>query len=211
MWRLKIADGGNDPYLFSTNNFVGRQTWEFDPEAGSPEERAQVEAARLNFYNNRFRVKACSDLLWRFQFLREKNFRQIIGSTKIEDEEITYQNTTAALRRATHYLSALQVTDGHWPAQIAGPLFFLPPLVFCMYITGHLDSVFPEEHRREMLRHIYCHQNEDGGWGLHIEGHSTMFCTALNYICMRILGEGPDGGQDDACARARKWIQDHNG
>ncbi|XP_061361009.1 beta-amyrin synthase-like isoform X2 [Gastrolobium bilobum] len=80
-----------------------------------------------------------------------------------------------------------------------------------MYITGHLDSVFPEEHRREMLRHIYCHQNEDGGWGLHIEGHSTMFCTALNYICMRILGEGPDGGQDDACARARKWIQDHNG
>ncbi|KAB2631898.1 beta-amyrin synthase-like [Pyrus ussuriensis x Pyrus communis] len=36
-----------------------------------------------------------------------------------------------------------------------------------------------------------------------------MFCTALNYICMRILGEGPDGGQDNACARARKWIHDH--
>ncbi|XP_061352216.1 beta-amyrin synthase-like isoform X3 [Gastrolobium bilobum] len=145
------------------------------------------------------------------QFLREKNFQQIIGSPKIKDGEITYQNTTAALRRATHYLSALQATDGHWPALEAGPLFYLPPLVFCMYITGHLDSVFPEEYRREMLRHIYCHQNEDGGWGLDIEGHSTMFCTALNYICMRILGEGPDGGQDDACARARKWIQDHDG
>lgn len=52
-------------------------------------------------------------------------------------------------------------------------------------------------------------QNQDGGWGLHIEGHSTMFCTALSYICMRILGEGPDGGQDNACARARKWILDH--
>ncbi|KAB2634103.1 beta-amyrin synthase-like [Pyrus ussuriensis x Pyrus communis] len=36
-----------------------------------------------------------------------------------------------------------------------------------------------------------------------------MFCTALNYICMRILGEGPDGGQDNACTRARKWILDH--
>ncbi|XP_061339764.1 beta-amyrin synthase-like [Gastrolobium bilobum] len=34
---------------------------------------------------------------------------------------------------------------------------------------------------------------------------------AINYICIRILGEGPDGGQDDACARARKWIQDHDG
>jgi len=52
-------------------------------------------------------------------------------------------------------------------------------------------------------------QNEDGGWGLHIEGHSTMFCTVLSYICMRILGEGPSGGQDNACARARKWIHDH--
>ncbi|KAJ4843521.1 hypothetical protein Tsubulata_016321, partial [Turnera subulata] len=36
-----------------------------------------------------------------------------------------------------------------------------------------------------------------------------MFCTALSYICMRILGEGPNGGQDNACARARKWIRDH--
>ena len=54
-------------------------------------------------------------------------------------------------------------------------------------------------------------QNEDGGWGFHIEGHSTMFCTTLSYICMRILGEGPDGGKDSACARGRKWIRDHGG
>jgi beta-amyrin synthase len=54
-------------------------------------------------------------------------------------------------------------------------------------------------------------QNEDGGWGLHIEGHSIMFSTALNYICMRILGQGPDGGQNNACARARHWIRDHGG
>ena len=54
-------------------------------------------------------------------------------------------------------------------------------------------------------------QNKDGGWGLHIEGHSVMFCTVLSYVCMRILGQGPDGGQDNACARARKWILDHGG
>lgn len=55
-------------------------------------------------------------------------------------------------------------------------------------------------------------QNEDGGWGLHIEeGQSMMLCTLLNYICMRLLGEGPDGGLDNACARARKWILDHGG
>ena len=52
-------------------------------------------------------------------------------------------------------------------------------------------------------------KNEDGGWGLNIDGHSTMFYTTLNYICMRILGEGPNGGHNNACAKARKWIHDH--
>ncbi|KAE8658698.1 Beta-amyrin synthase [Hibiscus syriacus] len=85
----------------------------------------------------------------------------------------------------------------------------LKMLIFSMYITGHLYTIFPQEHRREILRYIYYHQNEVGGWGLHIEGHSTMFCTTLGYICMRILGEGPDGGLDNAGAKARKWILDH--
>ncbi|KAK7271592.1 hypothetical protein RJT34_27627 [Clitoria ternatea] len=212
MWRLKIGDGGKSPYIFSTNNFIGRQTWEFDPEAGTPQERAQVEAARQHFYDNRFQFKACADLLWRFQILRENKFEQRIERVRIEDgDEITLEKATATVRRAAHYLSALQTSDGHWPGQNAGPLFFLPPLVFCMYITGQLDSVFPDEYRKEMLRHICCHQNKDGGWGLHIEGHSTMFCTTFNYICLRILGEGPNGGQDNACSRARKWIHDHHG
>jgi hypothetical protein len=67
MWKLKIAERGKDPYIFSTNNFAGRQTWEFDPEAGTPQERAEVEEARQNFYNNRFHVKPSSDLIWRMQ------------------------------------------------------------------------------------------------------------------------------------------------
>ncbi|WCJ37174.1 Beta-amyrin synthase [Euphorbia peplus] len=214
MWKLKIAEGStDDEYLYSTNNFVGRQTWHYDPAAGTADERAQLEQARLNFYNNRYEFKPSADLLWRFQFLKEKNFKQTIEQVKIgEGEEISYEKASAALKRAVHFFSALQASDGHWPAENAGPLFFLPPLVMCLYITGHLDTVFPAPHRVEILRYIYYHQNEDGGWGLHIEGHSTMFCTVLSYICMRILGEGPDGGgQDNACSRARKWIIDHGG
>lgn len=30
--------------------------------------------------------------------------------------------------------------------------------VFCLSITGHLEEVFDAEHRKEMLRYIYCHQ-----------------------------------------------------
>ena len=64
------------------------------------------------------------------QFLRERNFKQTITPIKIEDgQEITYENATTALKRAVHFYSALQASDGHWSAENAGPLFFLPPLV----------------------------------------------------------------------------------
>ncbi|XAR69578.1 Beta-amyrin synthase [Bertholletia excelsa] len=115
------------------------------------------------------------------------------------------------MKRAAYFFSAMQAKDGHWPAENAGPLFFLPPLVMCLYITGHLDSTFSVEHKKEILRYIYNHQNEDGGWGFHIEGHSIMFCTVLSYICMRVLGEGPFGGHNNAVERGRKWIHDHGG
>ncbi|KAL2933173.1 Beta-amyrin synthase, partial [Bienertia sinuspersici] len=117
-------------------------------------------------------------------FLREKKFKQTIPQVRVGDgEEITYETVTTTLKRA----------------------------VFCLYITGDLNSIFGPEHRREILRNIYYHQNEDGGWGFHIEGHSTMFCTTLNYICLRMLGIGPDEGDENACPRARKWILDHGG
>ncbi|XP_076936731.1 beta-amyrin synthase 1-like [Bidens hawaiensis] len=144
------------------------------------------------------------------QFLREKQFEQTIPQVKIEDgEEISYEKATTTLKRSVSFFAALQAEDGHWPAENAGPLYFMQPLVMCLHITGHLNSVFPAEYRKEILRYLYCHQNKDGGWGFHIEGHSTMFGTALSYICMRLLGEGPDGGVNGACTKARKWILDH--
>lgn len=85
MWRLKIAEGGNSPYLYSTNDFVGRQIWEFDADAGTPEEREEVENARLQFWNNRHQVKPSSDLLWRMQVSHLSNpfcinmFSSLIG------------------------------------------------------------------------------------------------------------------------------------
>lgn len=66
MWKLKIGKG-NGKWLFSTNNFLGRQTWEFDDEVGSPEERAQVENSRMNYSLNRSRIKPSADLLMQIQ------------------------------------------------------------------------------------------------------------------------------------------------
>ena len=69
MWRIKYGTGAEDPYLYSTNNFLGRQIFEFDPDAGTPEERSEVEEARQNFYRNRYKVKPCGDHIWRLQVL----------------------------------------------------------------------------------------------------------------------------------------------
>lgn len=57
------------------------------------------------------------------------------------------------------------------------------------------------------LTFLHMYKNDDGGWGIHVEGHSVMFCTVLNYICLRIFGMD----QESVCARARKWIIDHGG
>lgn len=67
---MEAADWGgcrDGPYLSSTNNFLGRQTWEFDPHAGTLQERAEVEQAHQNYRKNRFQVKLSSDLLWKMQ------------------------------------------------------------------------------------------------------------------------------------------------
>ena len=82
-------------------------------------------------------------------------------------------------------------------------MFLLPGLVITCHAVGCMDEVLPATHRAEMLRYLRNHQNEDGGYGLHIEGHSTMFGTVLSYVSMRLLGAPRS---DDACRAALEWI-----
>lgn len=60
-------------------------------------------------------------------------------------------------------------------------MFLMPGLVITCYVTGCLEEVLTPQHQAEMLRYLRNHQNRDGGYGLHIEGQSTMFGTALRY------------------------------
>ncbi|CAA3021836.1 cycloartenol synthase 2-like isoform X2 [Olea europaea var. sylvestris] len=83
-------------------------------------------------------------------------------------------------------------------------------LVISLFVMDALNTILPEEHQKEICRYLYNHQNVDGGWGLHIEGHSTMFGTALNYVTLRLLGEDMRSG-DGAIQKARTWILDHGG
>jgi len=67
MWKLKIGEGGKG--LKSANNFVGRQHWVFDPNAGTVEERNEIERLRHQFTLNRHSIKQSSDLFLRMQVL----------------------------------------------------------------------------------------------------------------------------------------------
>nr|GMD08197.1 dammarenediol II synthase-like [Ipomoea batatas] len=112
MWKLKIAEGGG-PYIYSTNNYVGRQIWEYDPNAGTPEEREAVEKVREEFRTNRHSG---------FHMIKESGI-DVLGIPPIrlgEEEEVNYEAVTTAVRKAVRLNCALQARDGHWPAQNAG-------------------------------------------------------------------------------------------
>ncbi|KAJ0436191.1 putative terpenoid cyclases/protein prenyltransferase alpha-alpha toroid [Helianthus annuus] len=131
MWKLKIAQG-DDPYLFTTNNFVGRQVWEFDPNGGTLDERREVEDARQRFRNNRREgIHPCGDVLMRMQLIKENGIDLLsIPPVRLgEKEEVKYEAVTTAVKKAVRLNRAIQAKDGHWPAESSGPMFFTPPLV----------------------------------------------------------------------------------
>ncbi|CAN6707541.1 unnamed protein product [Malus baccata var. baccata] len=210
-WAETVGGEGGGQRLKSVNNHLVRQVWEFHPETGTPGELQQIEDARKAFWNHRFERRHSSDLLMRIQFAKESPCATNLPQLKVKDqEEVTEEAVTTTLRRAVSFYSTIQAHDGHWAGDYGGPMFLLPGLIITLSSTGALNAVLLKEHQREMCRYLYNHQNEDGGWGLHIEGPSTMFGTALNYVTLRLLGEVAVDGQG-AIELACKWILDHGG
>ncbi|MQL74138.1 hypothetical protein Taro_006492, partial [Colocasia esculenta] len=169
---------GGSPWLRTNNGHVGRQVWVVDPEA-TPEELAEVERAREEYRQHRFEKKHSSDLLMRLQFAKENPLKVVLPQVKLEENAgVSEEAVTTTLRRAMNFHATIQAHDGHWPGDYGGPMFLLPGL------------------------------NKDGGWGLHIEGPSTMFGSVLTYVTLRLLGEGPEGGEG-AMEKGQQWILDH--
>ena len=64
-------------------------------------------------------------------------------------------------------------------------MFLLPGLVVTWHIT---ETPIPLSHAVEIQNYVFARQHPvDGGWGLHIEGPSTVFGTAMNYVALRLL------------------------
>lgn len=69
-------------------------------------------------------------------------------------------------------------------------MFLLPGLVIAWYVT---KTPIPWYFATEIKNYLFARAHpEDGGWGLHIEGESTVFGTSLNYITLRLVGVEAD-------------------
>lgn len=109
-----------------------------------------------------------------------------------------------SLQRALDNLERLQGEDGAWPGDYGGPMFLLP-----MYLgLCHLSDRTPPR-AEGMLRYFLAVQREDGSFGLSAaDSKSSMFCTSLCYVAMRILGAPPDQPE---VARCRAWLRERGG
>ena len=182
MWHfVSQGDSHGNPFLETTNDFVGRQYWEFDPSAGTPDERAEVDRLRKAFTASRHKKRDSDDALIRLQARHRISQADIVVPSEplSENVAITKLRMEKHLEAGIRYYQCLQEKDGHWPGDYGGPMFLLPGLVITAYVTKTLDHLFPTEAKKEIIRYLKNHQNEDGGFGLHIEGPSCMFGTSI--------------------------------
>jgi len=106
---------------------------------------------------------------------------------------------------ALAHLASTQDASGSWKGDYGGPLFLLPIFIATARTVGFaLDA----ETRAGMETYLRTHQNDDGGWGLHVEGASHVFTSVLSYVALRFLGVAPD---EPAAARARVFVAAHGG
>lgn len=233
MWKLRSAKEGRDCVtdeglpLRTLCDLKGRQVWEYvtqDEEPASTQAELEAcERARDEYVRKRRDegVKHSADELLRIQQcgpnymdvvrVRKKGKQKRPASSTKEEHQgtpVDRNDFDEAVSGGLDFYQQLQMEDGHWPGDYGGPMFLMPGLVITCYVTGTMGTVLGDARVTEMARYLRNQQNPDGGYGLHIEGHSTMFGTVLTYVSLRLLGAK---ASDPHCARARKWILLHGG
>ncbi|KAI1813778.1 oxidosqualene:lanosterol cyclase [Poronia punctata] len=106
-----------------------------------------------------------------------------------------------AVNNGLTFFEKLQLPCGEWGCEYGGPMFLLPGVVITWYAT---KTPIPWYVATEIKNYLSARAHpKDGGWGLHIEGESTVFGTALNYTVLRLVGVDPE---DPVMVRARKTL-----
>lgn len=104
-------------------------------------------------------------------------------------------------RNGLSFFEQLQLPSGHWGCEYGGPMFLLPGVVFTWYVTR---TPIPSPYATAMKNYLSARANEDGGWGLHIEGETSAFGTSMNYAALRLMGVE---AEDPLMVKARGALQ----
>lgn len=124
----------------SLNGFKGRQTWEFNPSAGTPEQRAEAERLRAEFTANKDTQHHSGDELLRLQSADRIRAKKHAPPTGPVPEKLTAERVQGHIEGGVSFYECLQQEDGHFPGDYGGPMFLLPGLVIALYTTGTLDK-----------------------------------------------------------------------
>ncbi len=201
LWQLIIING-RQQWVFNENEYQKLYSGsEFEPNPQF------LENIRDTFRFDKIKNPNSADIVYR------KSKHQSDNDPEIPDWLKRSSNFSSSLEKKANsaafkgirYYESLQSEDGHWPGDYGGPLFLLPALIIVSHVT---DKPFSPVKQELMKCYMLNHQNDDGGWGLHIEGTSTMFGTVMQYCALRILGLDMD---EDSQKKARDWIHENGG
>ena len=197
--------------LWSMKSVNGRQNWIFNLNGAKDKffdnHNDFISELKEAFKFNKKENPNSSDLVYRGQCISDE-FQTEIPSWLKESSNFSNSRSkkaNVASYKGIHFYKQLQAEDGHWPGDYGGPLFLLPALVMASHIT---KTSFDEVQSELMKVYMLNHQNDDSGWGLHIEGESTMFGTVMQYCALRILGAD---AEDENILQAQRWIQKNGG
>ncbi|TVU33478.1 hypothetical protein EJB05_25299, partial [Eragrostis curvula] len=225
MWKLKVTEGGG-PWLRSTNGFVGRAVWEFDPDLGTPEERAESGLGSM------WKLKVAEGgspwlqstngllgrAVWEFDpDLGTPEERAEVERVRREFTERRFERRESAdlimrmqcekQNRHRHDVPHIKLQENEQITEEIA-LNSLRRALDQFSSLQASDGHWPGDFSGTMF--IMPGLNEDGGWGTLIRGSSSMFGTCSNYITLRLLGEDPKC-KNSALAKGRAWILSRGG
>ncbi len=190
----------------------GRHIWAFKPMSNDINRHLQnadniseqeIRLAAEDFKFDKQVNPNSGDKVFRSAAL-ESNFQPFSGEAPVLTNP-DQQKLADSIIKGINYFASLQSADGHWAGDYGGPLFLLPGLLIASYVTS---TPFPKAHQEMMKLYLFNHQNADAGWGMHIEGESTMFGTVMQYVSLRLLGVDKE---EPALVKAREWIKTNGG
>jgi len=188
-WQLSTTEKGKQNWIFKEN--------EEDKEFMSNMFKAFLQNNRIN--------KNSADKVYRYFATQDKSFEQEITPSDKYKKDFLIEASYKSVKKGINFYKELLTPHHFITGDYGGPMFLLPGIIIVSYVT---NTPFKVSQQTLMKAYLYNAQNKDGGWGLHIEGASTMFGTCLNYVALRLLGEDVNNAKMQL---AQNWIQKNGG